>query len=258
MQKTNPKVAIVTGGRRGIGKAICLSLAAHGYGVLSVDLEKDGAAQATLNEIQAANVPAAFLAADVGDERNHATILEAASELGTVTTLVNNAGVSSTVRGDMLDLPVESFDRAVRINLRAPFLLSQAFAKFVGVNKSEGSPFRSIVNITSLNATVLGLDRPDYCITKCALSMATRLFAARLSDMGIHVYEIRPGFIMTEMIAPARAKYDRMTEDGLVPLKRWGQPDDVGAAVAAFANGAFRFSTGDALYVDGGLNLYRV
>ena len=251
-------VSIVTGGRRGIGRAIGQSLAKRQHNVLIVDLEHDNAADETIALLKGEGVEAAFLAADVGDETLHEEILDAAAQLGAVTTLVNNAGVSSTVRGDMLDLPIESLDRAIRINLRAPFLLSQAFSKRLIKTGVAADHFCSIVNITSVNVEILGVNRPDYCITKTGLSMATRLFAARLADERIHAYEVRPGITMTEMTQPSREKYDRVIEEGLVPMRRWGTPGDVGEAVAALATGAFKFSTGDAVFVDGGLHLYRL
>ncbi|TPI58224.1 3-ketoacyl-ACP reductase [Mesorhizobium sp. B3-1-7] len=251
-------IAIVTGGRRGIGRAIGQCLARRGQGVLVVDLENDASDEEAVSLLKESGVPAAFMAADVGDEACHEAILDAAGELGTLTTLVNNAGVSSTVRGDMLDLPVESLDRALRINLRAPFLLSQAFSKRLIRTKAADTHFCSIVNITSVNVEILGVNRPDYCITKTGLSMATRLFAARLAEEKIHAYEVRPGITMTEMTQPSREKYDRVIEEGLVPMRRWGEPEDVGEAVANLASGAFKFSTGDAVWVDGGLHLYRL
>jgi 3-oxoacyl-[acyl-carrier protein] reductase len=252
-------VAIVTGGRRGIGRAICEALAARRFGILVVDLEDDDDAKKTVASLRGRGAAAEFYRADVGDESTHADMLTAASAIGPLTTLVNNAGVSSTVRGDMLDLPAESLDRALRVNLRAPFLLSQAFAKkLIQSGPAPDSLFRSIVNITSVNVTILGVNRPDYCMTKAALSTMTRLFAARLADEGIHSYEVRPGITMTEMTAPSREKYDQVIQDGLVPMRRWGEPVDVGEAVAALAAGAFRFSTGDAVHVDGGLHMYRL
>jgi 3-oxoacyl-[acyl-carrier protein] reductase len=254
----NKPVSIVTGGRRGIGRAIAQCLAAKGHNLLVVDLEHDVAAEETVALLRKSGVDAAFHAADVGDENLHEGMLEAAERLGTLTTLVNNAGVSSTVRGDMLDLPVESLDRAIRINLRAPFLLSQAFSRRLIRTQAASRFFCSIVNITSVNVEILGVNRPDYCITKTGLSMATRLFAARLAEEKIHAYEVRPGITMTEMTQPSREKYDRVIEEGLVPMRRWGDPDDVGEAVAGLASGAFKFSTGDAVFVDGGLHLYRL
>lgn len=251
------RVAIVTGGRRGIGRAICLALARRGFALLVVDLDDDADARDTLAALSAAGSRAVFHRADVGDENLHAVMLDAAADLGAVTTLVNNAGVSSTVRGDMLDLPVESLDRSLRVNVRGPFLLTQAFARRLVADR-QTDVFRSIVNVTSVNVEILGIDRPDYCMTKAALSTMTRLFAARLAEVGVHAYEVRPGMTMTGMTEPSRAKYDRVIAEGMVPLRRWGQPDDVGEAVAALADGAFRFSTGDAVYVDGGLHMHRL
>ncbi len=251
-------VSIVTGGRRGIGRAIGRALAERRHNILVVDVERDEAAEETIALLREQGVEAEFLVADVGDETLHEGILDAAGRLGTATTLVNNAGVSSTVRGDMLDLPVESLDRALRINLRAPFLLSQAFSRRLIREKVATRHFCSIVNITSVNVEIIGVNRPDYCITKTGLSMATRLFAARLAEENIHAYEVRPGITMTEMTQPSREKYDRVIEEGLVPMRRWGSPEDIGEAVAGLATGAFRFSTGDAVFVDGGLHLYRL
>jgi len=253
------EVAIVTGGRRGIGRSIAYALAAHSFNILVVDIEEDASARETMSALQGKGIAARFLAADIGDESKHGEILDAAAELGTLTTLINNAGVSSTVRGDMLDLPVESLDRSWRVNLRAPFLLTQTFSKRLTAQPLRGKEsFRSIVNITSVNVEILGLNRPDYCMTKAALSTMTRLFAARLAENGIHVYEVRPGMTMTDMTAPSRDKYDRVIEEGLVPMRRWGAPADIGEAVAVLATGAFRFSTGDAINVDGGLHMYRL
>lgn len=251
-------VSIVTGGRRGIGRAICQSMAGKGHNVIVVDIENDAEAVETIALLNSAGVKSNFLACDVGDEATHDRILEAASKLGTPSTLVNNAGVSSTVRGDMLDLPIESLDRALRINLRAPFLLSQKFSKALIASNASADHFCSIVNITSVNVEILGLNRPDYCITKAGLSMVTKLFAGRLAEEGIHSYEVRPGITMTDMTRPSREKYDKVIEEGLVPMRRWGAPEDVADAVAALASGAFKFSTGDAVSVDGGLHLYRL
>ena len=252
-------VAIVTGGRRGIGRAIAMALASRGFDILVVDLEADAAARETMSSLHEKGVTARFVAADIGDETGHGAILDAAEELGPLTSLINNAGVSSTVRGDMLDLPVDSLDRSWRVNLRAPFLLTQAFAKRLIAQPAGGeTTFRSVINITSVNAEILGLNRPDYCMTKAALSTMTRLFAARLAEAGIHVYEVRPGMTMTEMTAPSRGKYDQIIEEGVVPMRRWGVPADVGEAVAVLAAGAFRFSTGDAVNVDGGLHMHRL
>jgi NAD(P)-dependent dehydrogenase (short-subunit alcohol dehydrogenase family) len=256
------RVAIVTGGRRGIGSAIASGLAQGGFHVAIVDLEQDSDAAATMAAIEAAGRQARFIAADIADLETHETILDQAAGLpGMLSTLVNNAGVSSLVRGDMLDLSIESFDRALGVNLRAAFFLTQRFARRLttDVTAAEAAPFRSVINITSVNAAdVLAPSRADYCMSKAALSMMSRLYAARLAEAGINVYEIRPGIMRTDMTAPSAERYDAFVASGGVPIARWGRPDDVGEAAAMLANGGLGFTTGSAIEVDGGLHLHQV
>ncbi len=255
------RTAIVTGARRGIGAAIAVALAKAGFNILVSDVEQDDAAEATLNEIEKCGVKAAFHKSDISEIAAHKEILTAAQKLpGHLKCLVNNAGVGTMVRGDLLDLTPESYDRVMAINLRGAFFLSQAFAKqLVADDDVTGQgDFRSIINVTSANAEIIATERADYNISKSALSMATRIFAARLAQHHINVYELRPGLIKTDMTAPVTAKYDRYVEDGTVPMRRWGMPEDVGQAAAALANGAFGYSTGDAIWVDGGFGLRRM
>ncbi len=254
------RTAIVTGGRRGIGRAIAVALARRGFNIAIVDLERDAAADETLRLIEASGRKAAFVAADVGDVENHMAIIEAAKGLrGRLACLVNNAGVSSLVRGDMLDLTHESFDRVMRVNLRGAFFLSQAFARaLLAAPKTEPQAFRSIVNITSVNAQLVGVNRADYCISKTGMSMMTRLFATRLAAEGINVYEVRPGMIRTDMTAPSAERYEVMLAEGGVPIARWGEPEDIGDAVGRLADGAFPFTTGSAIEIDGGMHMHRV
>lgn len=252
-----PRVAIVTGGRRGIGNGVCLALAKAGHDVLVVDLEEDEHVERTLAGIGEYGLRGAFHKADVGEISAHEGILDAASALGAPPcVLVNNAGVSSLVRGDLLELSPESFDRCIRINLRGAFFLSQCFAKVA--MQGEGKHFRCIVNITSVNAEIVAKSRADYCISKAGLSMATKLLAARLAECNVHVYEVRPGMIRTEMTAPSAAQYDEFLNSGAVPIARWGEPADVGKAVAMLATGGLDYSTGNAISVDGGLIMYRL
>lgn len=252
------QTAIVTGGRRGIGAAIALALARDGFNILVADLEEGDTAEAVRAEIERAGGKSAYIAADIGDHASHAQIIQAAQKLpGRLTTLVNNAGVSSIVRGDMLDLGVESFDRAVRVNLRGTFFLTQAFARHL-IDQSSRDGFRSIITITSINVEILGLNRADYCMTKAALSMMTKLFAARLAEARINVYEIRPGMIRTEMTAASAEHYDAFLKTGGVPIARWGEPEDVGKAAAMLAAGYIDFSTGSAIFADGGMQLHRI
>jgi 3-oxoacyl-[acyl-carrier protein] reductase len=229
------KVAIVTGARRGIGRSISIELSKIGFNILVVDLERDSNAEATLTDIQSSGVAAAFCAADISAISAAESILSASAELpGRLACLVNNAGVTSLVRGDMLELTAASYDRVMATNLRGSFFLSQAFAKRLLANQSRTAPgeFRSIINITSANAEFLGVERADYTLSKTALSMMTRLFAARLAKHLVNVYEIRPGMIRTDMTAPMAARYDQVLQSGAIPFDRWGEPEDVGRAVA--------------------------
>ncbi len=253
------RTAIVTGGRRGLGRAISVELARSGFDVAIADLARDADAVETIAAVEAAGRQARFIEVDIADLDAHEAMLEAATELpGTLCTLVNNAGVSSMVRGDMLELSVESFDRSIAVNLRAAFFLTQRFAERLGPAAASG-PFRSIVNITSVNAAeVLAPTRADYGMSKAGMSMMSRLFALRLAELGINVYEVRPGIMRTGMTAPSAARYDAFVASGGVPIARWGTPEDVGRAVAMLATGGLGFTTGSAIEVDGGMHLYTV
>lgn len=177
--------------------------------------------------------------------------------LGAVACLVNNAGISVAQRGDLLDASPESFDRLMQVNLRGPFFLTQRVARHF-LERGDDLRYRCIVNISSANAFAASTNRGEYCLSKSAITMATQLFATRLGEAGIGVFEVRPGVIRTAMTAVAAADYGRRIDQGLSPMRRWGEPADVGRAVAALAGGAFSFSTGDAIHVDGGLHIRRL
>lgn len=251
-------VALVTGGARGIGSAIAIALARRGYDIAIADLESTEDASRTLEDAAKAGARTAFVAADIADLADHACIVETAHAMGgPFTTLVNNAGVSVSARGDVLDVTPQSYDRVLNVNLRGTFFLTQAFARRMLADTQSGHP-RSIVTITSANATLASADRAEYCLAKTALSMKVKVFALRLAEAGIAVYEVRPGVIRTAMTAVAREKYDRLIEGGLTPVRRWGEPQDVGKAVATLAAGEIPFATGGALHVDGGLHIHRL
>lgn len=250
--------ALVTGGARGIGSAACIALAKAGFDVAVVSLEPPMHAEPTLAGVRAQGRRAVYLQSDIADIAAHAALLQAAREaVGPLDCLVNNAGVTSLRRDDMLSLTPESFDRCVAINLRGTFFLTQAAARAM-LDEPAPTRYRSIVTVTSVNADVIGENRADYCITKAGLSMASKLFAARLAREHIHVFEVRPGIIRTDMTAPAAERYDRLIADDGVPLRRWGTPEDVGAAIATIARGDLPFDTGEVLNVGGGLHLHRV
>ncbi|MFO0954767.1 MAG: 3-ketoacyl-ACP reductase [Isosphaeraceae bacterium] len=254
-------VAVVTGGGRGIGRGVVLELAARGHRVV-VNYRRDAsAANATCHEAVRRGAPDALaVEADVADLQQGRRLIDSALErYGRIDLWVNNAGVAPSVRLDLLDTTPESWDRVLGINLRGPFFLTQMAARAMLDLKSRGvvhSP--TIVFVTSVSSTFASVNRGEYCVSKAGLSMVAQLFAVRLADSGIRVYEVRPGVIATDMTGPVKEIYDRRIADGLSPIRRWGTPEDVGKAVAALASGAFPFSTGEVIRVDGGLHVDRL
>jgi 3-oxoacyl-[acyl-carrier protein] reductase len=249
-------VALITGARRGIGRGVALALAEAGFDLVINDLERDQDAEDTLAAAAGRGAGSAFIAADVADLGAHAHLVDGAiGAFGRLDCLVNNAGVSVLSRGDLLDVSVESYDRCLSVNLRGPFFLTQRVAReMLNRPAGTGKP-RSIVTITSVNAELASTSRGEYCISKAGASMLTRLFALRLAAHGIGVYEIRPGIIRTSMTAPSAERYDRQIAAGATPIARWGEPEDVGRAVATAATGRLPFSVGQVIYVDGGLGV---
>lgn len=255
------KVAVVTGGGRGIGRGIVGELASLGMAVVVNYRTRAEAAEETCREALARGAPRAVaVAADVAETEAGRKLLDATlAEFGRVDLLVNNAGVAPEARLDLLETTPASWDRALGINLRGPFFLTQAFARAMRDLHGAGTvPEPQIVFITSISSTFASVNRGEYCVAKAGLSMVAQLFASRLAEHGIRVYEVRPGIIATDMTAPVRELYDRRIAEGLSPIRRWGRPEDVGRAVAALAAGALGFSTGEVIYVDGGLHLSRL
>jgi NAD(P)-dependent dehydrogenase (short-subunit alcohol dehydrogenase family) len=250
------KVAIVTGASRGIGRAIALGLAEGGWHVAINYARSADAAEAVKRDVESRGGRGLIVQADVskGDDRKR-LVEETTRTLGNVELLVNNAGVAPDVRADLLEASEESFDRLININLKGPYFLSQLVARAMIASKTPGK----IVNITSVSAYTASTNRGDYCISKAGLAMMTQLYAARLAEHGINVYEIRPGVIETDMTGPVKAKYDKLIfEQDLTPIRRWGKPDDVAAAVNAIASDLLPFSTGEVINVDGGFHLRRL
>ncbi len=274
-------VAIVTGAARGIGRACALALGRAGFNVVLADLDSpvapgdaslpviDGEAalpadggdtslHETMRDLEALGVEVEPVPIDVARIEQHDALVGAAvTRWGRLDCLVNNAGVGVLSRGDLLDVTPESFDRCVRVNTRAVFFLSQAAARHMLAQGELGGQHRSIVNVTSSNAVAASIARGEYCVSKAASSMTTRLFALRLADAGIGVYEVRPGIIATAMTQPVRAQYDEAIADGLVPARRWGQPEDVASTVLSMAEGRLIYTVGQAVTVDGGLTVPR-
>ena len=255
------RTALVTGGGRGIGQGIAIALARAGFDIAILSRETAAEAHTVIEGVRSLGRRPLYVQHDISQIADLPTLIEHIhEELGAVDCLVNNAGVTSLRRGDLLDVAADSFDRSVAVNLRGTFFLTQAVARHMiatPVHERE-SRYRAIVTITSANAEIVGVDRADYCMTKAALAMMSKLFAARLASEHIHVFELRPGIIRTDMTLPAAEKYDRLIDAGEVPFARWGTPDDVGATVATLAEGRLPFSTGEVINVGGGLHLHRL
>jgi NAD(P)-dependent dehydrogenase (short-subunit alcohol dehydrogenase family) len=249
--------ALVTGARRGIGAAVAVALARAGFDVAITDLTQDSDAQATLEAIGGAGGTGVFLRSDLADTNDHTRVLqEAVARCGAIDCLVNNAGVASPARGDLLDVQPQAFDQVMAVNLRGTFFFTQAVARHMAAQAADQP--RSIVMISSVSAELASPERGEYCVSKAALAMVTRLFALRLAAHDIAVFEVRPGVIRTPMTALVAEQYEQRIAAGLVPLGRWGEPEDIGDAVAGLASGRFRFATGSVIHLDGGLSIARL
>ena len=251
------KVALVTGGRRGIGRGVVCALAEAGFDIVVSDIARDADASETLDMAQSRGAKAIFVEQNVADLATHEVLLDHVySVSGRLDCLVNNAGVMC-VRGDILEATAEDFDRVLGINLRGTFFLTQAAARRMIVSSAAG-PGRTIITITSANAVMVSPEKSSYCISKSALSMVIQMFAVRLAEHGISAFEVRPGFISSPMSSPVRERFTAMIESGATPIRRWGEPNDVGRTVASLANGALAYSVGQPINVDGGLLVFRL
>jgi NAD(P)-dependent dehydrogenase (short-subunit alcohol dehydrogenase family) len=250
-------VAIVTGGRRGIGLGIARALAAGGFDIAITGIgDADGVAP-VIAELGGLGARAIFLQADLANLSSHqATVDAVVVAFGRIDCLVNNAGIASVVRGDFLDLKPENFDTIIGINLRGTVFFTQAVLK-VMLETPAAVP-RSIINITSVSAAMTSPERLDYCVSKAGLAAFSQGLALRLAEIGIAVFEVRPGVIRSDMTAAVSGKYDALIADGLVPMRRWGEPEDIGNIVAGLAGGKFGFATGSVIQADGGLSISRL
>lgn len=255
------KTALVTGGSRGIGYGVALALAKEGWNLVINGMRPEEGVTEPLESLRAEGVEVAYARGDIGSAEGRNAILEVARKAagGSLNLLVNNAGVAPKQRLDILETTEESYDFVVDTNLKGAFFLTQAVANDMVAAKKEDESFSgSIVNVSSISATVISVNRGEYCIAKAGLSMVTSLFAARLGEFGIPVYEVRPGVTKTDMTSGVTDKYDKLIEDGLCVTKRWGFPDDIGKAVSSLARGDFPYSTGQVIMIDGGLTLPRL
>jgi NAD(P)-dependent dehydrogenase (short-subunit alcohol dehydrogenase family) len=245
--------ALVTGASRGIGRGIALALAGAGYDVVVNYVRNEAAAQEVAALVGGLGTRAHLVRADISVAEDRRRLVDDAyGAVGQVDLLVNNAGVAPTVRSDILAATEESFDRVISIDLKGPYFLTQLIANRMIEQQVAGK----IVTISSISAYAASPDRGDYCLAKAGLAMMTALYAARLAAHGITVFELRPGVIATDMTAPVQAKYDKLIDvDGILPVRRWGQPEDVGKAVAAIALDLLPYSTGQVIDIDGGYHL---
>ena len=253
-------IALVTGGSRGIGLGCALALAKSGFDLAIAGRRPEAECAAALTCLHQAGAEVLYAICDVADAAQRDSLLAAVkSRYGRLNVLVNNAGIAPRERRDLLDATEESFEQVVRTNLQGPYFLTQATARWLVAQKQADAAFRGcIVNVSSVSATVASVNRGEYCISKAGVSMATQLWAARLAEFSLPVYEVRPGVIATDMTAGVQAKYDRLIADGLIPERRWGQPGDIGSAVAALARGDIPYATGQVLVLDGGMTIPRL
>jgi len=261
------RVALITGGSRGIGRGIALQLATLGFDLLLNYRSDDAAAQTTAEVCSAAALAAGKTIrvekcrGDVGQSSTREGLINQARGLfGRLDLLVNNAGIAPRERLDLLQTTEQSFDELIATNLKAPFFLTQLAARYmVDLGGQLGAEYRpKIITISSVSAYAASTNRGEYCVSKAGLSMVTALFAASLAPHHIGVFEIRPGIIETDMTAGVKSKYDTLIANGLTPIARWGRPEDVAKAVSAIAQDLLPFSTGEVINVDGGFHLRRL
>lgn len=255
------RTILVTGGGRGIGRGICLNLAAKGYSVVINYAGNRETAEETKLLCQNAAIDASqtftIVQADISDAQQRDSLIEQAfSATGTLDALVNNAGVGPKQRTDFLDMTEESYDRLMSVNLKGPLMLTQQITR--RWRDTDTLRDKTIVFVSSVSADMVSINRGEYCISKAGIGMAASLFATRLAGEGTLVFEVRPGIIKTDMTSAVSGKYDSLIAEGLVPQMRWGTPDDIGRTVTALCDGALPFSSGAVITVDGGLHIPRL
>ena len=253
-------VALVTGGTRGIGLGIAAALAGEGYTLVLCGMRTRDGCTESLEALESLGSTVHYFQCDVAEPSQRAAMLDGVRQsVGALNLLVNNAGMAPTKRADILEASEASFERLIQVNLQGPYFLTQAVAnQMISQKREDSTVAAAIVNITSISSAVASVNRGDYCISKAGLSMTTALWAARLGEFGISVYEVRPGIIETDMTAGAKEKYDTLIRDGLLLQPRWGTPEDIGKTVAALARGDLPYSTGAVIMADGGLTVDRL
>lgn len=259
MSESRP-VALVTGGSRGIGFGCARELARCGFDLAINGMREASAVADAVGELEALGARVLYCRGDIGSSAARGEILDGVrSHFGALNVLVNNAGVAPKERLDLLEATEESFDYVIGTNLKGPYFLTQQAARWMIEQKqSRPEAFFCVINVGSISATVVSTNRGEYCVAKAGVAMMSSLFAARLGEYDIPVYELRPGVTRTDMTAGVTEKYDKLIADGLCVTRRWGTPEDVGAAVGSLATGRFPYSTGQVIHLDGGLTLPRL
>lgn len=254
------RVALITGAARGIGNGIAVQLAKDGCAIAIMDIFDEDKITENLDKVKAAGTPVIYIKGDITKASDRKNVLDKIlSEFGRIDILVNNAGVAPKVRADILETTEESFDFVIGVNLKGTYFLTQLVAnEMIRELDSKDGIKPIIVNISSNSAYTSSTSRGEYCISKAGVSMITTLFADRLAEYGINVYEVRPGIIQTDMTAAVKEKYDKLIAEGITPIKRWGYPEDIANAVSVFCSGKLPFSTGEILNVDGGFHIRRL
>jgi NAD(P)-dependent dehydrogenase (short-subunit alcohol dehydrogenase family) len=254
------QVALITGGTRGIGLGIARELSKAGFDLALNGVRMEDQVADVLDDLRQDGTDVIYCRGNLGvaDDRNR-ILTKLLDHYDSPNLLVNNAGMAPRKRKDILDASEESFREVMEVNLTGPYFLTQQIANHMISRKMRNPDFlAAIINISSVSATLASVNRGEYCISKAGMSMMTRLFAVRLGEFGIPVYEVRPGITLTDMTAAVKEKYDRMIEEGLTVQKRWGLPEDVGKAVASLARGDMAYSTGQVILVDGGMTIGRL
>jgi NAD(P)-dependent dehydrogenase (short-subunit alcohol dehydrogenase family) len=254
------KVAIVTGASRGIGHAIAVQLAKEGYVIATIGNSQEAEVKESLDSIRNIGNDVMYIKGSIASSEDRQNLINRVmSEFGRIDLLVNNAGVAPKVRMDILKTTEESMNYVLDINLKGTFFLTQAVANVMVIAQGKIKDFNpKIINISSVSAYASSTQRGEYCISKAGMSMVTNLFADRLAEYGVNVYEIRPGIIMTDMTTVVKEKYDALINNGLTPIKRWGYPEDVANAVSVLCSNKLNFSTGEVINIDGGYHIRRL
>lgn len=254
------KIAFITGGTRGIGLGIAIELAKAGFDLAVNGVRDEAVVKPVLDELSSYGIQVSYFRGDVSKKENRRQMVDAIFErFGQINVLVNNAGIAPPERKDILEATEESFEYVLNVNLQGPYFLIQLVAnKMIKMKEKSPDEFFCIINVSSVSATIASVNRGEYCISKAGVAMATRLWASRLGEFDIPVYEIQPGVIRTDMTSGVQEKYDRLFQNGLAIQQRWGKPSDIGKVAAAMATASMPYSTGQVVLVDGGMTIPRL